>query len=278
MNQGHRKRPCKRRNAPCCCEVLLYICFGVTFTTRGSLNCACLCWTNAGNNHRFLGPEQDSNDEFGFWEREAHRSIASADHEVQRLKVQRGPSPPKLSKEEREALRNYTPFKWDPTMRMPSPGMDTPLRELIEQCFPRTGIFARLQHRYPHANFGKFRDRGWLEILDNHTELVRKATQAGAKQLHFKFGITICPIHRWETLELGSSYTRMYAIACRSAAESAAAEKSLVAQFKHNPYCDNVMPGGEGQCDSHPHWLYCATRASGGGHRRPKQPARDQYE
>ena len=35
----------------------------------------------------------------------------------------------------------------------------------------------------------------------------REPTQAGAKQLHFKFGITICPFHRWETLELGSSYT-----------------------------------------------------------------------
>ena len=217
-------------------------------------------------------PASDSDDIYGFWEREACRASADKDHEYQRLKLQRGPSPPKLSREEREALRSYPPFRWIPNMRMPSPGMDTPIRQLIEHCFPRTGIFARLQYRYPHADFGKLRELSWLEVCEHETELARKATIAGAQRLNFKFGITCCLIHRWETLELGSSYSKLYAVACHSAAESASCEISLVTQFKNHDYCDNVLPGGEGQSDSHPHWVYCATRASGGVVRRaPKR-------
>ena len=218
----------------------------------------------------------DSNDEFGFWEREACRASADKDHQLQRLKLQRGPSPPKLSKQEREALRNYPPFRWNPNMRLPSPGMDTPIRQLIEHCFPRTGIFARLQHRYPLADFGRLREQSWLEVCENETELAGRATSVGAKHVNFKFGITCCPIHRWATLELGLSYSKMYAVACRSAAESASCEIGLVTQFKNHAYCDNVMPGGEGQSDSHPHWVYCATRASGGALRKPPIRNRDE--
>lgn len=220
--------------------------------------------------------ESYSNDEFGFWEREACRASADKDHQFQKLKLQRCPSPPKHSKEEREALRNYPPFRWNPNMRMPSPGMDTPVRQLIEQCFPRTGFFARLKNRYPLADFGRLRELSWLQICEHETELASRATIAGAKHIYFKFGITRCPIHRWETLELGLSYSRMYAVACRSAAESASCEIGLVAQFKNHAYCDNVMPGGEGQSASHPHWVYCATRVSGGWSRRAPKPNRDE--
>ena len=206
----------------------------------------------------------DINDPHGFFERERLRELADLDHDFQKQLRQRGPSPPKLTPAERLALRNYPPFRWDPTMRLPSPGMEeSPVRQLIESCFPTAGTWARFRHKYPDADMSQLRGSQWFDLVDRPEELAGVAQRAAARSLRFKFGITSNPVHRWGNLMLGISYSKMVAAPTRSSNVSAAHECALIRQFRDHPNCDNVMPGGEGQSDSMPHWVYCSIRRTG---------------
>ena len=139
------------------------------------------------------------------------------------------------------------------------------LRAMTRLEMPHVAQKQDLKIKWPSYNWDRLFEYSFFEIKDEHQDVERAARRYN----RYKFGITICPIHRWIELGLERSFEKMFVFVCANEQESSELEKAYIQKWSHADIrCANNTKGGEGASPSIPHFLCCSKILMGPTHKR----------
>jgi hypothetical protein len=133
------------------------------------------------------------------------------------------------------------------------------MRAFVHTELPDYSRMTVLRNSWPMYPWAELLNKPYITIKDSHKDCEWSAAFLTWRK--FKIGITFCPMHRWETLDLGKDWEHMYAFPCEDEHESSALEIQYIEKYRNDSrLCCNTK-GGEGKSPSTPHFFYFAVRS-----------------